>query len=94
MLPLTLLVATNVPIVVSMSAAPPAEPIPVSAVNVTVPVVTRLAVSAAVLSVIAPLPSARPKSLSSAETTMSPTVLTCERAMLPVASTSMLPVVD
>ena len=54
MLPLVLFVATKVPIVVSMSAAP-ATPMPCPAERVAVPVVIRLDVSAAVLSVIAPL---------------------------------------
>ena len=55
MFPETVFVATSVPIVVSMSASPPADPIPVAADRVAVPVVTRLANSAnKVLSVIAP----------------------------------------
>ena len=50
--PVVLFVATKVPIAVSMSAAA-AAPIPSAAVRVAVPGVTRLDVSAAVLSVIA-----------------------------------------
>ena len=51
--PLVLFVATSVPIVVSRSPAPIA-PIPVAAASVAVPLVVRLAVSANVMSVIAP----------------------------------------
>ena len=47
-------VATSVAMVVSMSSAPPADPIPVAAFRVAVPVVVILAVSAVVTSVMAP----------------------------------------
>ena len=49
-----LFVAVNVPIVVSISAAA-AAPIPVAAISVAVPVVTKLAFSAFVISLIAPV---------------------------------------
>ena len=54
MLPLVALVATRVPTVVLMSATPPAEPMPVAAARVAVPPLVMFAVSAAVMSLIAP----------------------------------------
>ncbi len=54
MSPLVLLVATSVPRVLLMSAPAPDPPMPVAATSVPVPLVLRLAVSAAVLSLIDP----------------------------------------
>ena len=81
-LPLVVFVATSVPIVVSMSEAPPAEPIPCAAYSVAVPVVVRFAPSAAVLSVIAPVPFA---SESAVRLTAPEPVLSDDNAMSVVA---------
>ena len=82
MSPDVLLVASSVPIVVSISSAA-APPIPSAALNVTVFVVTRLAASPAVLSVIAPVPSPS----ESPVTAIAPEVLVNTlNATLPVAS--------
>ena len=83
MSPDVLLVASSVPIVVSISSAAP--PIPSAALNVAVPVVTKLAASPAVLSVIAPVPSDNPVPTpsKSAVTFTSALVVTVLRSTLP-----------
>ena len=74
MFPLVLLVATSVPIVVSMSDAPPVEPIPVAA-DITKSAAVTLAVSPARMSVIAP---------DDVIVTVSPTAVTLPNPMLPL----------
>ena len=96
--PEVVLTALSVSAARSMSPASPSAP-----VSLPMPVAARRsrssptrfsfpAPSAAVLSVIAPTLLASEKSLSSAETKMSPPVTTRDRATLPVASSSMSPV--